>query len=135
VQARLYPARIPQRITQTIAPNATTLRRKEVVILVLELRGYRLAASLAARYRAMIGARPRRDESLTAEAKSPQIRSYMTSEEIEDVVRALITVVDNLETGSARQSMHEAFMQVRAYAIAIRASAKAGPPRQREAGA
>jgi len=59
----------------------------------------------------------------------------MTTEEIEDVVRALITVVDNLETGSARQSMQEAFTQVRAHASATRASAKVRPPGQREAGA
>ena len=68
----------------------------------------------------MIGARPRRDGSSLAEAWSPQRQSEMTSEEIEDVVRALTTVVDNLETGAARQSMRESFMQVRAYASATR---------------
>jgi len=56
----------------------------------------------------------------------------MTTEEIEDVVRALITVVDNLETGSAKRSMQEAFMQVHAHASATRASAKVGPPGQRD---
>ncbi len=47
----------------------------------------------------------------------------MTTEEIEDVVRALTTAVDNLEAGAARQSMQEAFMQVRAYASVMRTSA------------
>ncbi len=42
----------------------------------------------------------------------------MTTKEIEDVVRALITVVKNLEAGAAKQSMQEAFTQVRAYASA-----------------
>jgi hypothetical protein len=38
----------------------------------------------------------------------------MTTEEIEDVVRALIAAVENLEPGAAKQSMQEAFMHVRA---------------------
>lgn len=103
--------------------------------MVLELRRFRLVASLAARYRALIGARPRRDGCLIAKARSPQRQSYMTTEEIEDVVRALITVVDNLETGAAKRSMQQAFMQVRAHASATRASAKVGPPGQRDGGA
>jgi hypothetical protein len=37
----------------------------------------------------------------------------MTTEEVEDVVRALTTVVENLEAGAAKQSMQEAFTQVR----------------------
>jgi hypothetical protein len=41
----------------------------------------------------------------------------MTTEEIEDVVRALIAAVENLESGAAKQSMQEAFMHVRAYAL------------------
>jgi hypothetical protein len=57
----------------------------------------------------------------------------MTIEEIEDVVRALTTVMDNLETNSARQSMREAFLQVRAYARAERAAGKVRSPRQRQA--
>jgi tRNA G37 N-methylase TrmD len=57
----------------------------------------------------------------------------MTIEEIEDVVRALTTVMDNLETSSARQSMQEAFLQVRAYARSMRASGKVRPPRRRQA--
>jgi hypothetical protein len=40
----------------------------------------------------------------------------MTIEEVEDVVRALTAVVENLEASAAKQSMQEAFMQVRAYA-------------------
>jgi hypothetical protein len=45
----------------------------------------------------------------------------MTIEEIEDVVRALIAVVENLEASAAKQSMQEAFIQVRAYAGETRA--------------
>jgi hypothetical protein len=41
----------------------------------------------------------------------------MTTEEIEDVVRALIAAVENLESGAAKESMQEAFMHVRAYAL------------------
>jgi hypothetical protein len=46
----------------------------------------------------------------------------MTSEEIEDLVRAMISVVENLETAQAKQSMHEAFTQVLAHARATKAS-------------
>jgi hypothetical protein len=51
----------------------------------------------------------------------------MTTEEVEDVVRALTVVVENLEAGAAKQSMQEAFMQVRAYASATRESVSAPP--------
>jgi hypothetical protein len=37
----------------------------------------------------------------------------MTTEEVEDVVRALTTVVENLEAAAAKQSMQEALTQVR----------------------
>ena len=40
----------------------------------------------------------------------------MTLEDVEDVVRALIMVVENLEASAAKQSMLEAFTQVRIYA-------------------
>jgi hypothetical protein len=40
----------------------------------------------------------------------------MTIEEVEDVIRALIAVAEKLETGAAKQSIREAFMQTRAYA-------------------
>jgi hypothetical protein len=40
----------------------------------------------------------------------------MTTEEVEDVVRALTAVGENLEASAAKQSMQEAFVQVRAYA-------------------
>ena len=53
----------------------------------------------------------------------------MTTEEIDDVVRALIAAVDNLEPGAAKQSMQEAFMHVRAYAL------NAKLPRKRNAAA
>jgi hypothetical protein len=51
----------------------------------------------------------------------------MTTEEVEDVVRALTTVVENLEAGAAKQSMQEAFMQVRAYAGETRAPVRERP--------
>jgi hypothetical protein len=55
----------------------------------------------------------------------------MTIEEVEDVVQALTAVVENLEASAAKQSMQEAFVQVRAYAGATRALARGGPPGQR----
>jgi hypothetical protein len=48
----------------------------------------------------------------------------MSAEEIEGVVRAMTTVVQNLEANVARQSMQEAFMQIRAYADTMRASVR-----------
>jgi hypothetical protein len=47
----------------------------------------------------------------------------MTIEEVEDLVRALTAVMDHLEASAAKQSMQEAFMQVRAYAGEPRALA------------
>jgi hypothetical protein len=83
-----------------------------------ELRHLRLVASLAARCRVLFGATPCRlgSKGLRSKARAPRQRSHMTIEEVEDVVRALTTVVENLEASSARQSMQEAFTQVRAYA-------------------
>jgi hypothetical protein len=51
----------------------------------------------------------------------------MTTKEIDGVVRALTTVAENLETDSARQSMQEAFLQVRAYATAPRGQSSGLP--------
>ncbi len=48
----------------------------------------------------------------------------MTTEEVEDVVHALTAVVENLEASGAKQSMQEAFVQVRAYAGEMRAPAR-----------
>ena len=48
----------------------------------------------------------------------------MTHEEVDDVVRALTAVVENLEASGAKQSMQEAFVQVRAYAGETWAPAK-----------
>ncbi len=48
----------------------------------------------------------------------------MTTEEIEDVVRALNTAVENLEAGGARQSMQEAFVQLCAYVSSARTSSE-----------
>jgi hypothetical protein len=44
----------------------------------------------------------------------------MTTEQVEDVIRALTAVVENLEPCEAKQSMQEAFMQVSAYAAETR---------------
>jgi hypothetical protein len=55
----------------------------------------------------------------------------MTTKEVEDVVRALTTVVDNLEAGAAKQAMQEAFIQVRAYAGETRAPVSGTPPGRR----
>jgi hypothetical protein len=56
----------------------------------------------------------------------------MTTQEVEDVVRALATAVENLEASSARQSMLEAFMQVRAHAGEMCARGRDRSPRQRQ---
>jgi len=55
----------------------------------------------------------------------------MTIEEVEDLVRALTAVMDHLEASAAKQSMQEAFMQVRAYAGEPRALAGERPLQQR----
>jgi hypothetical protein len=93
---------------------------------VLKLRRFLLATSLATRCRALFGARPRRTGSEFAKARTPRRPSHMTIDEVEDVVRALTAVVENLEAGAAKQSMQEAFMQVRAYAGETRAPAGKG---------
>jgi hypothetical protein len=54
----------------------------------------------------------------------------MTNEEIDDVVRALTLIVENLEAGPAKQSMQEAFTQVRARASAMRTSVRKKSGRQ-----
>ena len=46
----------------------------------------------------------------------PRHSSHMTREDVENVVRALTMVVENLEASAAKQSMLEAFTQVRIYA-------------------
>jgi len=56
----------------------------------------------------------------------------MTTMEVEDVVRALSAVAENLEAGAAKQSMQEAFTQVRAHAGDMRALAMERPRRQRQ---
>ncbi|MDR3489166.1 MAG: hypothetical protein P4M05_30235 [Bradyrhizobium sp.] len=60
---------------------------------------------------------------------------HMTIEEVEDVVRALTAVAEKLETGAAKQSIHEAFMQTHAYAdeMLLPASERALRQRQVEA--
>jgi hypothetical protein len=56
----------------------------------------------------------------------------MTIEEVEDVVRALTAVMENLEASAAKQSMQEAFVQVRAYAAETQAPTRGRPPGQRQ---
>ena len=79
---------------------------------VLKLRRFRLLASIAAKCCAV------------AKMRSSRRHSHMSAEEIEGVVRAMTTVVQNLEANVARQSMQEAFMQIRAYADTMRASVR-----------
>jgi hypothetical protein len=57
----------------------------------------------------------------------------MTIDEVEDVVRALTAVAENLEAGAAKQSMREAFTQVRAYAGEMSVPAMERPRGQRQA--
>lgn len=83
---------------------------------VLKLRRFQLVTSLAARCRALLSARPRRTGAELGRTERPRHPSHMTTEEVEDVARALTAVVENLEASAAKQSMQEAFMQVRAYA-------------------
>lgn len=54
---------------------------------------------------------------------------HMTIEEVEDVVRAL---TEKLETGAAKQSILEAFMQTHAYADEMLLPASERPLRQRQ---
>ena len=95
-----------------------------------ELRHLRLVATLAARCRVLFGASSRRlaFKGLGSKARPPRRSSHLTTEEVEDVVRALTTVVENLEASCARQSMQEAFMQVRAHAGELRALARDRSP-------
>lgn len=44
----------------------------------------------------------------------------MTSEDIEDVVRAMTVTVKGLKTGPVKQSMQEATAQVIAHVVAVR---------------
>jgi hypothetical protein len=44
----------------------------------------------------------------------------MTTEDVEDVVRAMILTVENLEAGPVKQSMQEASTQVLAHLTATR---------------
>jgi hypothetical protein len=55
----------------------------------------------------------------------------MTIEEVDDVVRALNAVVENLDTRIAKQSMQEAFLQVRAHAGKTQATVSDASTRQR----
>jgi hypothetical protein len=66
-----------------------------------------------------------------AEVPPLQPSSHMTIEEVEDVVRALNTVVENLEARGAKQSMQEAFLQVRAHAGRTLATVRETSLRQR----
>jgi hypothetical protein len=69
-----------------------------------------------ARCRVLFGARPRRTESALVGVCPLPRSSHMTIEEIEDVVRALIAVAEKLETGEAKKSIRDAFLQTQAYA-------------------
>ncbi|MGA9332453.1 MAG: hypothetical protein WBV83_25610 [Bradyrhizobium sp.] len=55
----------------------------------------------------------------------------MTIEEVDDVVRALKAVVESLDTRIAKQSMQEAFLQVRAEAGRTLATVRETSLRQR----
>jgi hypothetical protein len=46
----------------------------------------------------------------------------MTVDEIDNVIRALNAVADNLDTRVAKQSIREAFLQVRAHTMRRRAT-------------
>ena len=102
--------------------------------MVLKLRHFWLVASLTARYRAMVGAKPRRDGVFTCRGLVTQRQSQMTSEEVEDVVRALTTVVENLEPGCEAIDAGVIYASARLCRF-YAASAKVRPPRQRQAGA
>ena len=108
----------PQRITGPLPPKPQHSAMVAAALSVLKLRRFQLVASLAARCLAFSGAQPRRED-----AGSSAHQSYMTTKEIDDVGRALITVAQNLESDAAKQSMQEAFVQVNAYARATRTSA------------
>jgi hypothetical protein len=82
--------------------------------LVSKLRLLLLMSSLAARCHALLS--ERHSNSASDVLDITQHSSHLTAEEIENVVRALNAVVENLRTRIAKQSMQEAFLQVRAHA-------------------
>jgi hypothetical protein len=94
------------------------------------LRHFRLVTLIAASCRALFDVSPRRTRANLARAASSQHSSRLTVEEVEDIVRALTMIVENLDAGAAKQSMQEAYMQVRAHAVEIRAPARTTPTRQ-----
>src|ERR1700689_2681802 len=83
---------------------------------VLELRPLLLLSSLIVKSRAVFRARNRGTGSDLADMPPLRSSSHMTIEEVEDVVRALRTAVETLDTRIAKQSMQEAFLQVRTHA-------------------
>lgn len=85
---------------------------------VLTVRHSGLIGFLAGRYRSLFGANPRSAKFAHGEGGRPRFR--MSTEEIEGIVRALTIVAESLETEVARQSMQDAFMHVRAHALAQR---------------
>jgi hypothetical protein len=105
-----------QRITGAQPLTATFFKKRSGTPSVPKLRNFLLATSFATRFRALLGARPRRTGAGITQAQPPRHPSHMTLEDVEDVVRALTMVVENLEASAAKQSMLEAFTQVRVYA-------------------
>ena len=84
--------------------------------MVPRLRLLLLMSSLAVRCHVLLSERHSRAASDVLDAQLSRRSSHMTAEEIENVVRALNAVVENLDTRIAKQSIQEAFLQVRAHA-------------------
>lgn len=99
-------------------------------MLVPRLRLLLLMRSLVARCHARLSERRSRTASDVFNAQATPTDPQMTAQEIESVIRALKAVVDNLDTRLAKESIQEAFVQVRAHAyktLVFKSDASARP--------
>ena len=96
--------------------NRWSARARRDYTLVPKPRLLLLMPSLAARCHALLSERHSRAASDVLDIQLTQHSSHLTAEEIESVIRALKAVVEYLDTRIAKQSIREAFRQVRAYA-------------------
>jgi len=92
------------------------------------LRYSRLVALIAASCRALFDVSPHGTGAGLAGVALSQRSFRLTVEEVEDIVRALTMTVENLDAGAAKQSMQEAYVQVRAHAVTMRAPARTTSP-------
>lgn len=84
--------------------------------MVSRLRLLLLMSSLTTRCHALLSEKHSRTAYDVFNAQLPRQSPQMTAQEIENVIRALKAVVNNLDTHIAKESIQEAFVQVRAHA-------------------